>query len=137
MGIREEQIVDRYMARINKIGAENTFVAIPGNDSPIIIREALLNYIDDVVDGFEDIRFHFKNLDEINLINNEQAYISVNPYEMKWMKKTEFITDDLASRKTINLRVALKNPKTYSKLNELFTLLTKAINEIDRDDDYD
>lgn len=134
MSSREEQIVDRYMKRIVKIGAENTFVAIPGEERPIPIREALLDYIDDIIEGFEDIRFHFEDLQEIQLINNDESYISVNPYEMKWMKRTKFITEDLYTKRTLNLRVALNNEKTYKKMNSLLTLITNAINEIDSDD---
>lgn len=135
----EEEIVDRCIARMDVIGASKSFLVSPGNDEIIFLKEALLEYRYDLVEALStDIKFHFVSNPEveIELIDNDDCYFSINPYEMGIMTKTSFPTNDPIVAQTVNFRAAMTSQRTKRRLSDLIVLLNDCIVKLDNYEEY-
>lgn len=124
-----EDIVARYMARLEKIGAHDVFVGFDGAVIPIDV--ALLNYRDQLVESFADIRFHYSPSSEFIIAEGQEPFLSINPVDIKIMTTTKFPGDDILAIRTINTRSIFKSSKSYIRIGNIIDLLDNAIKELD------
>jgi hypothetical protein len=122
-----EDIIEVTMARLVRMGAENTYVISDNEVFPI--EEALRDRSIDIVDIIEEnkpLAFHFSNPPT----NNYENAISINPIEMKIMSTSEFMNEDISKKKVLNFVAMLRCQRTYDRITSIISLIYRSAREI-------